>query len=584
MRLAKGLPQQCHGRTEQLIRSWGVLFAVAALILMYGPFLIAHIHNSANPFIFGDDARVWIVPFVVSDYATEYHSTLLPIGYKVFYHTIALVADPITVSKVLPYPLLLAVLGGVCAAAGRLGGVAASFSAAALCLSSGVFLDLMVAGTPRAFAFPCIAAAAASLVFGQTLWLAAIVVISAALYPPIAVVTGLALGFETLALLARHRRETREWSLNRRILLVAAAALGSALVLAPVLTAKGYGPRVTLHDVAAYQEAGPHGRYDKVNRAPFDNFLTTLRLATRNTLQGTGQPWLSRLRALSEPWASRLDLAVLSVTALGLGSLAARNSAAQRLLILGAAAATAHTAAILLAPYLYQPHRYVIYPIPILLVIGVPVAAGALPALFRRLAALSWLPPLATLAMTAACLVLLGGRGGERTGLNIDHRQDSPVFEFLRRLPDATLVAGWPSAYEIVDSVPYLARRRAFLTYEMHQAFHRGYLDEMRRRMRALIDAVFGIDPAPLLHLRDDWGVTHLIIDQQYYRSSPPTYFKPFDAWIRAAVERGRDAGFEIPRQMKAATVFSHGTLAVLDLRQLAVPRGEFEGRRNDKP
>jgi hypothetical protein len=45
------------------------LLAVAALILMYGPFLIAHIHNSASPYIFADDARVWIAPFVVSDYA-----------------------------------------------------------------------------------------------------------------------------------------------------------------------------------------------------------------------------------------------------------------------------------------------------------------------------------------------------------------------------------------------------------------------------------------------------------------------------------------------------------------------------------
>ncbi len=566
------LLSQRHGRAKRLIRTWGALLAVAALISMYGPFLTAHVHNSANPFIFGDDARQWIVPFVVSGYASEYYySTLLPIGYKAFYESVALVADPITTSKVLPYPLLLAVLGGVWAAAGRLGGVAASFSAAALCLSSGIFLDQMVAGTPRVFGFPFIAAAAVALVFGRTLWLAAIVVISAALYPPIVVVTGLALGFETLALSARHRGETREWSLSRRIMLVAATALGSGLVLVPGLTANGYGPRLTVHDIAAFPEAGPDGRYSKGDRAPFDDFQTELRLATRETLRGTGRPWSFRLRALSEPWESRLDLAVLGVTALGLGSLAARNSAARRLLILGAAAAAAHTAARLLAPHLYLPQRYVTYPIPILIVIGLPVAAGALPALFRRLAKHSWMAPLATLTITAACLLFLGGRGGDQTGFAIDHRQDSRVFEFLGRLPDMALVAGWPDG--IIDSVPYLARHRAFLTYETHQAFHRGYLDEMRRRMRALIDAVFATDPAPLVHLRDDWGVTHLIVDGRYYGPSPPTYFKPFDAWIRAAVEQGRVAGFEVPRQIEAATVFSQGTLAVLDLRQLVAPR-----------
>jgi hypothetical protein len=95
--------------------------------------------------------------------------------------------------------------------------------------------------------------------------------------------------------------------------------------------------------------------------------------------------------------------------------------------------------------------------------------------------------------------------------------------------------------------------------------------------MRGIIDAVFAIDAAPLVHLRDDWGITHLIIDTQYYGPTPPTYFKPFDVWIQAAAERGRIAGFEIPRQIEAATVFSQGSLAVLDLRALTGPKRQIE-------
>jgi len=147
----------------------GRLLAVAALILMYGPFLIAHIQNSANPYVFAEDARPWIAPFVVSGYASDYYSTLLPIGYKAFYQIVALVADPIAASKVVPYPLLLAVIAGVWVAAGRFGGVPASFCSAALCLSTGIFLDRMVGGTPRAFGFPLIAAAAVALILGRDL-------------------------------------------------------------------------------------------------------------------------------------------------------------------------------------------------------------------------------------------------------------------------------------------------------------------------------------------------------------------------------------------------------------------------------
>jgi hypothetical protein len=552
----------------------GRLLAAAALILMYGPFLIAHIHNSANPYVFSDDARQWIVPFVVSDYASDYYSTLLPVGYKAFYRIVALVADPIAASKVVPYPLLLAVIGGVWVAAGRLGGVAASFCTAALCLSTGIFLGAMVGGTPRAFAFPLIAAAAVALILGRTLWLAAIVVVSSALYPPVALVTGLALGFETLALSARHREDTREWSLRRRIMLVGATALCSALVLAPFITAKDYGPRLTLQDLAAYPEGGPGGRYSKTD---FQDLWTDFRYTALETLKGTGEPWSHSLQSFAKEGGLGVRLALGGVMALGLAILAARNSAARRLLMLGAGAAAAHTAAHLLAPYLHLPRRYVHYPIPILIVIGLPVAAGVLPTLIPRLAAVPWMRPLASLAITGACLVVLGGRGGERTGLTMDYRQDAPIFEFLERLPNATLVAGWPDDVGIVDSVPYLSRQPAFLTYETHAAFHRGYLDEMRRRMRGLIDAVFAIDAAPLVHLRDDWGVTHLIIDERYYEPSPPTYFKPFDAWIHAAVERGRITGFEVPRQIEAATVFSQGSLAILDLRALTGPKKQIE-------
>jgi len=539
---------------------------------MYGPFLIAHIHNSANPLLFGDDARQWIVPFFVSDYITEYYkSALFPIGYTAFYRALALVADPTTVSKVLPYPLLLAVLVAVWAAASRLGGLAAAFSGVALCLSSGVFLDWTAGGTPRTFAFAFIGAAAVALVYGQTLWLAAIVVISAALYPTITVITGLALVLETLVLPARHRGITWQWSFKRRLGLVTIAAAGSVLLLTPMLRVKAYGQQLTQADTVAYPEFGPGGKYGEEDRPPFRSFFTELRLTTREMLNGAGRPWSYRVHLRAEPWAPQLDLAVLALIVLGFASPGLQNSPARRLLMLVVAMVAGHTAAVMFAPYLYLPQRYAIYPIPILIAIESPVAAGALPTLFHQLKRFWWVRPLVTLSMTGACLLLLGGRGSERTGLNVDWRQESQLFRFLAGLPDTALIAGW-SPKEIIDSVPYITRRSAFLTYETHNAFHTGYLDEMRRRMRALVDAVFATNTAPLLQLRDHWGVTHLIVDLQHYQSAtPPTYFKPFDDWIRVALERGREAGFEVPRQIKTAKVFSHGSLVVLDLRQLSV-------------
>src|SRR5262249_18834789 len=232
---------------------------------------------------------------------------------------------------------------------------------------------------------------------------------------------------------------------------------------------------------------------------------------------------------------------------------------------------TGHTLAILFLPYLYVPQRYVIYPVPILVVIGFPVAAGALPSAFRSLNPFPWLRPCATLSMTAALLLLLGGRGSDRNGLNVDYRDKSELITFLKSLPETALIAGW-SPKEIIDSVPYLTGRSAFLTYETQNAYHKAYIDEMRKRMRALIDAVFATDPASLMNLRDNWGVTHLIVDLQHYQpSSPPPYFKPYDAWIEDALRRAREVGFEVPRQVHAATVFRQGGVVILDLRRLSV-------------
>ncbi|MGH7321030.1 MAG: hypothetical protein ACRELA_15575, partial [Candidatus Rokuibacteriota bacterium] len=180
-------------------------FALAALVLMYGPFLAAHIRNSADPFLFNDDARQFVVPFVVPGSASAYYLTYLSAGYQVLYRLGALVVDPIALSKILPYPLLLVVLGGVAIAAARLGGVAAGFAAVALSLSTSLFLDRIAGGIPRAFGFPCLAGAAVALVAGRAGWLAALVVLSAAFYPSAAVVTGAALALVTLGLPARDR-------------------------------------------------------------------------------------------------------------------------------------------------------------------------------------------------------------------------------------------------------------------------------------------------------------------------------------------------------------------------------------------
>ena len=96
-----------------------------------------------------------------------------------------------------------------------------------------------------------------------------------------------------------------------------------------------------------------------------------------------------------------------------------------------------------------------------------------------------------------------------------------------------------------MNDLPSLSHRRALLTLETHQAFHLGFAEEMRRRMRALLDAYFDTTGAALAQLRDAFGVTHLLVDTTHFGSTPPPYFAPFDEWTRMAHAKARAEGVD---------------------------------------
>jgi hypothetical protein len=556
---------------------WGRGLAVGALGLAYGPTLVNHMRHAADPLIFNDDARQFVTPFLVPGYASEYYRTFLAPGYQGLYGLVGAAVDPAAASAALTYVLLGILLYALAVAGGRLGGTAAAVGTVALALSTGIFLDRIVGALPRSFGFPLLACAAVALIAGRPRALAALVVLSAAFYPPAAVVSGLALALWLVALPRWTGLASTLWTGHRRARLVGVTAVGTLLVLAPGLTARGYGPTLTPGDAAAYPEVGPGGRYFPEGRASFESFASELRTVLKPTLTGApGPSWSMRLREWSRPHEARLLGAALALTALGLAVLAWREPAARRLLVLAAAALVAHTASGVAAPHLFLPQRYVLYPMPIVILLGLPVAAAALAGLVLPLRRAPWGRPAAALAATAVCLALLGSRGYQQTGLTIDAREQAPLLAFLAQLPENALVAGWPGG--VIENVPYVSRRQAFLTFETHAAFHPRYLDEMRRRMRALIEAVFAVDPEPIRRLRVEWGVTHLIVDRRHYGASPPAYFRPFDAWLRAALDSARERGFEVPRQLEAVTVFADGELRLLELDRLhtnpVVPAG----------
>jgi hypothetical protein len=399
--------------------------------------------------------------------------------------------------------------------------------------------------------------------------------------PTAAVPIGLALALVLLLYPAREREEAAPWSFRRRAAwLAGTGVLCVALMVPGSIATREFGRLLRPADAAAYPEIAPGGRYGENDRAPFASFPKAAYSHSLYALHGYKEPWWpsvnrwadqSRGPGKSAP-AVLLLRGLLALTLLGAALLCVRDAGARRLVSLAAAAFVAYELACLAAPYLYMPARYASYPFPLLVMILLPAGGGAL--LHELAARLRWndprhlARPLGALAVSLLCLVPLGGRSPGRFGL-LSAGSEAGLHQFVRSLPRDVLIAGWPG--EPTDNLPLLDHRQVFLTYETHQAFHQGYADEMRRRTRALIAAYFATDSAPLLKLRDQDHVTHLLVDLRHYRT-PPSYFKPFDREVEQAWQEAGARGFEVPRLIDHAVIWTDGQWALLDLSRVDAP------------
>jgi len=562
-----------------------VLPVVLILVLAaaYGPVLVGHARNAADDTIFNDDVRQQIPPFfryaepelAEKDDLGDYYLANFPLGFRALYTVAGRFRGAVTLSEVLPYLLLAGTVFCLAITAFRLGGSVAAFGAVALCLASSIYLAKSAGGLPRSFALPLFAAWLAAATWGRIRLAAAGVGLGALFYPVAAFCSGVALAVLVLLYPAASRGEAEGWSLRRRLLWLAAAATAGALLIAPVKwSARGYGPLLGPSDVDRYPEAGPGGRYGPDIAPPYPSFVATTPEILEDVVFGAGQPWLetpgtwARTAAGGKAWLG----AVLLVAGIGWLRLVRRDPAAVRFTALLPAAVVCYYAARLLAPHLFVPARYAFYPVVLLATIGIPAGfAGLVRDPERRWRGLRR----RTAAVGLGCLALLlpvAGRGDPLAGLGTIQvaRQPDPIYDAVAALPPDSLVAGWP--HGLLDNLPLLARRPVLLNYESHQAFHRDFVLETRERMNSVIAAYFASDVAPLLRLRETWGVTHFVVDPRVLHDESVTYFRPFDATLAEARQRAGDGPFEVLRQAEKAAVFRSGEVALLDLSRLAPP------------
>jgi hypothetical protein len=565
-------------RPWALLRHSGWVLIAGFLAYAYVPSLTEHAKLGMDPLRFHDDVRIHIWPYFrytnpdafQDDYLGDYAmDAFMPIGFRVLYTAGAYVWDPEPLSKVLPYVLLVVLLALAGIGGHAFGKKPGAFVAMTLVLSSSLYLDRMGGGLSRAFAYPAIAACLVTLVYGRVRWASWTVFAGAAFYPMAGVIMGFGLA-ACLLLPASSRGEAEHWSLRRRLRHLGFVGGVSFLILLPMMiTEHPHGPKISYLDVARYPESGPGGTLGVEDLPPYKPLSVDADFISRRVFYGAGDPLHRGMRRFAQRDAELFHQILLVLLFVGWWRLAKEDPRARRLLAFLAGVAAAHTFSVIAAPHAYSPSRYVHYGLPPILILLPAGAVLGLLSLSKTLVTHRPIRDALAVIPTVLFVFYVGGHGTTDAGYSVHVTPEiAPVYRAIASLPPGAMIAGWPTDY--MSNVPYVSRRRAFMTGEMHMPHHAKHLDEVRRRLRPLFEAYLADTPEPLRRLRDEQGVTHMFVDLQGLQAAPPGYMEPMGTWIREITRKRENRPYQLQKELGGPSVIiKSGRWVLFDLSKI---------------
>jgi len=477
------------------------------------------------------------------------------------------------------YIFFIAILGRL---GWLLGGAMLSFAVLAFTITAWIFIGLgFIGGAPRMYGYPLMALILYALLCDRPRILGLAAILGALLYPVVSIIAGLCLtGWMTLPLYTKHGAVS-VWSLRRRLVTLALAGVLSVGSLIPLLIgSRAYGRRIVTADIAAYPEAGADGNYRPYDQLPYQILGREWLSYYLGPMYSHGDALVSSLNihhnldAVSQLAALVVvGLIVLVVTIAGLRMVlrSHQRAAGMRLIGFFIACGALHVISWLAAPFLYIPTRYFMFSLPFIVTFIFPWSLYLLVGRIDRLRESPKLRAVVFLGLIGVYLVAFGGRGNvefEKGTMVAESSQ--PLFDVVAALPKNSLIAGWP--YGEMKNIEYVTRRNAFLTAELHQVLHLGFVETMRQRMDAVFAAYLSTDAAPLQRLRDQFGVTHLLVETHHFTDPkrPPEYFSPWRSRIGPRLEAIKDKAYVMSEALhQKAAVYNRNGLILLDLARL---------------
>lgn len=566
-------------------------FVVSALIILFSPGIRHHWQIAQDRYFVPFDSVLYIPAYfkfeahdpIPTTYIKEYFlDAICPPLYKASLMIGAQFADARRVQLALMYAAYLffvAVMGRV---GWLLGGAALSFAVMALTISAWIFIGLgFIGGAPRMYGYPLIAVILFALVRDRPKLLGLTAILGALFYPIIAIIAGLCLTGWLLVPLYAKLGIVSHWSLRRRLVTLAITGLLTIGCLVPLLVGQGaYGRRLVAADIVNYPEAGSDGNYRPADQLPYPLFGQESISYYLGPMYSHGDailPWLNLHMNLA-PLAllgalAAIGLAILVIISAALRKLILSDGSGVGIRLVGffVACALLHGIAWLAAPYLYIPTRYFMFSLPFVITLIFPWSLYLLLGRAGRLQGTPRLHEMIFLAAIGVYLIAIGGRGNVafESG-SVVAKPAQPLIDAIAAMPKNILVAGWP--YGTMKNIEYATRRNVFLTGELHQVLHLGFVEAMRTRMDAVFEAYFSVDASPLRELRDRYGVTHFLVESHHFTdpNRPPEYFSPWRARISPRLSAVKDKAYLMdPALHEKAAIFNRNGLVLLDLAKL---------------
>jgi len=555
-------------------RRW--LVAAACLLGVAGGLLVWR-DAFTEPYVINNDVGqhlFWMRQFqqpelFPGDLLVEYSRHIQPAGFIAVYYVISFVLDPVPAGNLLAVLLLGVSVAYLFLIVFR---TAASkwtgWLAVVIFLASQMPLIWMAGGHARAFGLPLVVAGLYSLT-KQRYWITAVLIILAALiYPPVCLLLA---GTFALTVLVRTRL-LRRMGAHRAA--VGALVMGGTLAAGILFANRAWrqnpdiGPMVSHAEVVANPAFHAGGRYAQWPVRPiWDSAGKSL---ADGMLAGKWLEFLGRRGLIPRTLVAPLAVGVAVLGLWGLWLFQRRGAfriPAEWLCLAGAALVLYGLAAFLL-PTILWPDRYSRYP---LLALGVLTLTLLVYGAGRELERFVERRSPAARGRTARRALLMGAMvtiaGLAFTQIRYAHLHDfsryGPVYEFLKTIPAADLVAGPP---DLVDGIPVFARRSVFINYELSHPFFRAYWATVARCTREFFAAYYATDLTQVADFCRRHDVRWLVVDTGDYRAIrngiPPDYFEPFTGELRAMLQgRARFALQDVRADWKA---FSEGDIYVI--------------------